>query len=606
MERRSKGRSRRVTAGVRVACLVGLVLAPVVRAGEEDGPTAGGAPLTTALRTFSPDRSRSFELRPAPEDPFAMWIGAAKRGAEVAWTRRFADQPLHVAVGNDGHVALAAERRFPAIEEEGMAWVLELRDEQGADVLIDRLPTAYPSFDSVPFPIITGVFLHETLDRLSFVVVPAPDAKPNGRLRSYRISTGELLGEMELAPPAGLPEHFDHVRACCEVPGTPLTLVQWRHWSVETRRAPGYREWISLLDEEAREVWSEALPSIPVEWSWYGDGAVIGPERERCFSLFSPSDGTNSIFEVTAAASPDTGWKVSEPQRVATTEHEGWRAGPTPEVELERVGEIALEVGDDRITAGPMIATHDGRILFFDAQRGEVRAFRRDGSALPLRYSAASKSSIPRGSRLVLGPAGEVFVQRDHFRDDWVRFGADGSDRKTVALGGPCAAFLPDGRRVVAKRGILLLHDEQGTVTEAIAARPDGHPLREVLDVATAQDGTVYVLDSQKFFIEGGPSIWVLCEYTPDLEPTGMWSLPLRRFHPFGDVRLGTSPSHVLLQDARSSNALVLDRKLRDLRALSIPRAEEEDMEWNACPGPEGELWVLRAPEGVVERYCLK
>ncbi len=171
---------------------------------------------------------------------------------------------------------------------------------------------------------------------------------------TYRITTGEKIGDIVPDHPDSGEQGFQIDILAELVPGTSLTLVQWYIYGyADGKRTDGAA--LGLLDPDGKEIWRLDLPGeydgLGEDWGWYWDMVEPGIEQtavgSRSFSFRSYSLSSRLSFAVEADPEADSGWRVVETSRVEDHLTVGRDVVSRPDIELielEQVGAIELRV----------------------------------------------------------------------------------------------------------------------------------------------------------------------------------------------------------------------------------------------------------------------
>lgn len=275
--------------------------------------------------------------------PFSLWeaevtdsgtvVGYAYEGGVTS--------PGHHGIGYRGLSVIILDR-------EGRTLLRDPASSHDAEVRKVR-------FSGSDSPGVVGILVDPEGDR--FVVrIPLSGDKDPVIWWTYRISTGEKIGDVVPDHPRSDQRGFQK-DICAElVPGTSLTLVQWYIYAyTEDKQTDGAA--LSLLDRNGKEIWRLNLPGeydgLGEDWSWYWDMVVPGIEQaavgSRSFSFRSYSLSSQLSFAVEADPEADSGWRVVETSRVKDRLRAGRDSVSRPEIELielEQLEAIELKAPD--------------------------------------------------------------------------------------------------------------------------------------------------------------------------------------------------------------------------------------------------------------------
>lgn len=198
---------------------------------------------------------------------------------------------------------------------------------------------------------VLGLLVDEATDR--FVVrVPLAGRGSSTAWWTYRLSTGELIGEVLPAHPEDPKFGFLRVVFAEIVPSTPLTLMHWYDYQSDGGGAS-----LTLVDPDGKLVWSFDLPGeydgLKERWSWYWDMVEPGIEQASvepgAFAFRSYSESARLSYRVQPDQQSESGWRVVELERAPDrlpVGHEAREHDQTTPIELEFLGSIELASTD--------------------------------------------------------------------------------------------------------------------------------------------------------------------------------------------------------------------------------------------------------------------
>lgn len=204
-------------------------------------------------------------------------------------------------------------------------------------------------------PDVRGILVDPEGDR--FVVsIPLAGNKPSIIWWTYRLSTGEKIGDLVPDHPEAAGQGFQRNIFAEFVPGTSLTLAHWYIFGYSDKKQSDGAA-LSLLDTNGNEIWRLDLPgeydNLGEDWDWYWDMVEPGIEQaavgKRSFSFRSHSLSSQLTFVVEADDEADSGWRVVETARVEDHLPVGRETVARPVIdliELEQVGAIELQSPD--------------------------------------------------------------------------------------------------------------------------------------------------------------------------------------------------------------------------------------------------------------------
>jgi sugar lactone lactonase YvrE len=291
------------------------------------------------------------------------------------------------------------------IAANGDVWLDESHERVASKVMMDASPD----------PRGTGVFYQSELKRIVFRVVEAtamfereawwafqlPDAKSSSRARLHD------------ALPKGDSGGFGLVAR--EVPGTPLTMVEWQTLASDGR---GLR--LTLHDAELALVWDMAWPDaltaadprMTSEWHFaeFGRGTLLDEAGAGRFAIGLPKSGEKVRFAVERAENSEHGWSVREIGREKWSFTAGSARGPSflelPLAELSSRGTFDLATG---ASGSPPIRD----IVAFDfAAGGALRVVGHDKDRLFVCMRASEAGEVLHETRFELADASHEFGVR--------------------------------------------------------------------------------------------------------------------------------------------------------------------------------------------------
>lgn len=282
------------------------------------------------------------------------------------WDTRVTDQGAVVGYAYQGGVHVGGNH---GTQYSGLKMVVLAPD--GRELLIDPASSHDADTDKDPWsgsdsPRVLGMIVDAALDRFTVFIPLAGNDDPIVWW-TYRISTGEKLGDVVPAHPQSKERGFQRIVLAELLPGTSLSIVQWYIYESangkQTKSAA-----LSLLDPHGREIWSLDLHGeydlLGEDWDWYWDMVGAGLEQtavgQRSFSFRSYSHSSRLSFVVEVDPKADAGWRVVESARVE--DHmpvigRGLSQSDIDLIELEPLGSIKLEDPDS--ASSPIGGIHD-------------------------------------------------------------------------------------------------------------------------------------------------------------------------------------------------------------------------------------------------------
>lgn len=342
--------------------------------------------------TLDPQTLRSpsgeFELLIMPSDPNGQGPGTyqMKRGETVVWTGKRSLTLREARVLDDGRaVGYAYEGGVRSPGHHGVRYTgltVVMFDASGEFQLRDpasehgwgRDPSDMSHSDS---PAVSGMVVDVENDRFILRVHPRP-FRQSGGWWTYRLSTGEKLGDVLPRPSKEGGIQLIREFSAEHVPGTPFTLV---HWYVQKYGRPQVRRGalLALLDAEYTPVWEYELPqeydAFDEKQYWYQlFRSQVGQAKvaARAFSFLSNGESARLDFAVVADPEAPLGLSVEEVRRtgkeflapfneevvVSSETRQAW-----PKLTLKSVGEITLQV--PQVATVPVAVVRDFQL---DAQ----------------------------------------------------------------------------------------------------------------------------------------------------------------------------------------------------------------------------------------------
>jgi hypothetical protein len=468
--------------------------------------------------------------------------------------------------------------------------VVALLGPEGALLLDERVEVARirgPHGPPSPEPL--GTFAHPQLDRFVVRAMFDRGGASEEQWWMYRMSTGEKL---ECVRPKERIPNTEALRWTVDarpIAGTPLTLVQWRHWDRQSHsnREDGVR--FVLLDADLEPVWTlprhmdlrhpdpqiEDVQLTKLRWA----SLILddGPGRFELRHLRSDQQvecDERVEYIVSGGADSTSGWTVRTVARAPYVEPVAEPPAPWPTLTLERLRPTELHIGGVSLTS-PLRDIDD---FDFDAA-GNVRFVRREADDAATLVSLDEMGAVVREVRVaplgarIDGERRWSALRRDRwlftlspfeaaaFSRAWFVDGASGVATEIEGFRGPfvdAVAAAPDGGfAVLGTRAresdstpTVLAFDAAGRQRweQRGAQDPqDEAALFFPIDIAVDADGAVLVLDAlrrsvQQFGADGALARRVQIEtasgdessYFTDLlvEPSGNWLV-----HDFHDER---------------------------------------------------------------------
>lgn len=282
------------------------------------------------------------------------------RAGERAWKSVFDFSLWDAVVTDEGIVAgyaykFGLEGRPPARSDsdESLLWIVIL-DESGEVRARHAREREHPGVMSNPppdyEPIVQGLTVVPEQDLL-IVRVQGGWSREPVPWWTYRLSSGEPLGDIVPDQPREVEHGFHREIFAGVIPGAPLVLVHWCIMEFERdRRTRAAR--VSVLTGEGEEIWAEHLPdeyaALGEKWNWWDlaeQGIVQAQVGERGFSFCSYSRGQRLRY----ACEPgeDGAWSITElPAEPCMPSAKAPEAPELEPIVLDEVGRVTLRTGD--------------------------------------------------------------------------------------------------------------------------------------------------------------------------------------------------------------------------------------------------------------------
>jgi len=559
------------------------------------------APLAVALLAqFEPRQPRTYtsppgrwSLRVEPEER------SGTKGAEYvltggereAWRKRQPFALWDAVVTDDGRVAGHAYSEAEIDAANGGSLRVVVLSPAGEVMLDER-------HERVPRAI--GLFAQPELGR--FVVRVRDDTwnKLGEQWWAYELATGKALYRERPRQKLAGDEPLVHVYAARAIPGTPLTLIQWRRWA-RMRKPEEVGVVFQLVDPEWNVVWSLARPH---DYEAPGDADAegrIGEEMrlngallataERRFELRLIAEDARVTFGVERAGE---GWTVSE---LARAPYEAAAPPVIPTRTLVLHARVPLVQPPE-----PGLEVRDVLALGFD-ERAHVRFVRHEGIEGAVALVRLDESGVVERVTPVASP---------RFAGAWFPLSAGrwwvAPPRPELGLGSACVVSEADGGAVpipgfevrwvqhVAALGadaFVLLgpwHDASGWREGLLACGLDGavrwtKSIKGTIsdDVCVTSDGRVVLLSSASGTLQVFDATGALVAVA---EPWGRESANLCRVSADGEGVL-------VVDDARTPSIYRLDHEFAVRASLDVHRTGPllGALRRNTQAAPGGRLW---------------
>lgn len=537
--------------------------------------------------------------------PFTLWEAAVTDDGTVCGYAYDKGYDGRGRGGDDGSALLCV-----IIDHEGLVRCMDAHERKHPPVLSNP-PAAYE-------PRALGLAMDPGRDTMT---VRAAGTFENTLVRwwTYRLSTGESLGEVIPEQPKRGEHGFHREMRAALIPQTPLMLV---HWYIYERGAR-----FAVLDPTGKEVWSlaqdEEYASLGEDFSWWWTIAEPGIEQtavqDRGFDVVSYALKSRISYEAVPDAAAATGWTIKELRRVEDLPRPKAASDPTvAEVDLDSLGTIELKAP---APASPIRHVMDfnidakGRLGFIREWAGEQPHFvlvNPDGSIaldLPLDIAAHEKSRPLKAAPV----AGERWVVARSFYDNAAPAAAwwlDVDRRALTPLEGFRSGRIEDLQSVpgggfaviggYSDPEAVVVYDDKGQQRASVAGGQRGH----MQAAAVRTDGSIALLmgivNTIEYFDAQGKPVRTdslgdalgALNYPSEIRGDSGGGLILHDFR-------GSPPVYRLAPDGRLRGKF--DPGFQDGRALSLRGGVQ-------C-APDGSLWatdghaLLRLNEqGVVDR----
>lgn len=473
----------------------------------------------------------------------------------------------------------------------------------------------YVDFSGVPR--LRGIVLQSTLGQM-IVRTRNENLDPTTEAWwTYDLRTGSCLSRERPRLAIELGTEYRGIAAVREVPGTPLTLVQWiRHPRTRGSTDRGVR--FDLLEETLRSVWSLELPhdhegAHEEEIAEAGRSALLDvssdgfelwhvAEREAVsYELASAAGGSWKVQEV--GRRPCTGASVVEPPppRLAAP----IRPGPMHEVVLraDPIGELRTpgDLEDAAILSSPRLSWIDstfGRVLVLDDSGPTLHVFDGDGRRVLLGTASPDDAKGLRVcQRAECDASGGAWVSRNWKRTEYVHFQPDGTSAGIVFLDGT-TDFCPDGEARWSVRDHRLVRRGGGRDAIDLGRTPEDRWWRVIVDLAVASDGRLAVLDAPSWDYRTTREPVLVSWYDAVGVPAGSLELPpsIRPGH------LSIAGTWILLS-SYGFPAWLLDTRDGALHPLEAPEDAKDVRLGLSVDGRE--LWAVDLDTRTLRRFTL-
>ncbi len=509
---------------VLVAAAAAAALAGGAPRADSPGPYSG-TPVLQPTTYASP--SGSWALRVEPSSRVGAGPGrheVSREGAKVASVEH--PFTLHAAAIDDR--GYSAGYCFPGgLDGRDGEFVVAILGPDGSALRVERKPREWSRFHQPPFPFGRGVAVSAELDLAVFRVADE-NFREDEPWWSYRLSTGEPLGEIRPEGRFERPETLLFSCALAPVRGTPLFLAHWYE------RTSGNGARFALIDGDLAPVWELDWPADCVDpatgetiglfETWSG-GAVLGSPAPGRFELRSFASNARVELEARRDEAAAKGWSVSEISREPWTEARPPGADPATLALLE-LESAPLDFGAPCDPGAVRVVLSfrplaDGGVEFLRGSSHDrewtLVTLSADGRVAA---EATVPSPDPEGDRWWIPvplAGGDWLLAASSIGTDegtraWMRRREDGATVTLDVFGNAAAerfAARPGG-------GFVTLVQDEGTYSSKVVAF-DGSGRREwelapveldelegivgARDVAVAADGAVFVLDDVRIAI---------------------------------------------------------------------------------------------------------
>ncbi len=391
------------------------------------------------------------------------------RGGEPVWKAELPFTFWEARIADSGHCAgFGYTEGNPGVLGEIVVAIL---GPDGARLLDERTEMiGSRAIHGADGPVPLGTFAHPQLDRFVVRVTVNPDGPADEEWWMYRMSTGEKLGRVRPKSRIDNAEPLFSSIDARPICGTPLTLVQWRHWDRQSHanREDGVR--FVLLDAGLEPVWTlprhvdlvHPDPEVEDEQSkklrWVSFILGDGPRR---FELRHVRSAERVEYVVSGGTDAMSGWTVRTVARAPYVEPVAEPPAPWPNLTLERLRPTELHTGGVSLTS-PLRDVDD---FDFDGA-GNVRFVRREADHAATLVSLDENGAVVREVRVApLGARIDGERRWSALRDDRWLLTLSPFDDASFSR-----AWFVDGANGAATE----IEGFRGPFVESTAAAPDG------------------------------------------------------------------------------------------------------------------------------------